>query len=372
MSIAATPSSSAALIAENEPAHTTTTPTSARWARVIVPNNGRRGPTVSCQCGETHDPSSCARPRADSARARKAVHGVEQLLALLLRCSGVARRERACDAVVYVVVEDDEGEAVERGRDRRDLGEDVDAVAILLDHPLDPAYLSLDAVETPDERVLVRRVSVRRRLVLLAHAGAPSRAEWKRRRRSEFVTTKTLENAIAAAATIGSRRPATASGIAATLYANAQKRLPRIVRSVRRARATPSAAARRSPETSVMSEASIATSVPVPIAIPRSACARAGASLTPSPTIATTWPCSCRRRTSATLSAGCTSATTSSIPTSEATRLAASRLSPVSRIGVKPRPRSSATASLLVGLTVSRTVSVARGRPSHETAIVPS
>ena len=41
-------------------------------------------------------------------------------------------------------------------------------------------------------------------------------------------------------------------------------------------------------ETSVRSDASIATSVPVPIARPRSACASAGASLTPSPTIATT------------------------------------------------------------------------------------
>ena len=44
-----------------------------------------------------------------------------------------------------------------------------------------------------------------------------SRVEWKRRSRSEFVTTNTLENAIAAAATIGFRSPAIASGIAATL-----------------------------------------------------------------------------------------------------------------------------------------------------------
>src|SRR5207247_5628122 len=41
----------------------------------------------------------------------------------------------------------------------------------------------------------------------------------------------------------------------------------------------------------------IATSVPVPIAIPTWACARAGASLTPSPAIATTWPSACRRFT---------------------------------------------------------------------------
>src|SRR3712207_8721378 len=52
------------------------------------------------------------------------------------------------------------------------------------------------------------------------------------------------------------------------------------------ARTTP----RTSPETSVRSAASIATSVPVPVATPTSARARAGASLIPSPTIATTLP----------------------------------------------------------------------------------
>ena len=49
-----------------------------------------------------------------------------------------------------------------------------------------------------------------------------------------------------------------------------------IVASVRRESRMASALASRSPETSVMSEASIATSVPVPIARPRSACASAG------------------------------------------------------------------------------------------------
>src|SRR2546429_529628 len=51
-----------------------------------------------------------------------------------------------------------------------------------------------------------------------------------------------------------------------------------------------SAAAWRSPLTSVRSLASIATAVPVPIARPRSAWASAGPSLTRSPTIATTLP----------------------------------------------------------------------------------
>src|SRR5579883_1576746 len=52
--------------------------------------------------------------------------------------------------------------------------------------------------------------------------------------------------------------------------------------TVRRARAMAVTSVRRSPPTSVMSEAAMATSVPVPMAIPRSAWARAGASLMPS------------------------------------------------------------------------------------------
>ena len=55
----------------------------------------------------------------------------------------------------------------------------------------------------------------------------------------------------------------------------------------------------------------MATSVPVPMARPRSAWASAAASLTPSPTIATTAPSAWSRRTTSTLSAGSTSATTS-------------------------------------------------------------
>ena len=59
---------------------------------------------------------------------------------------------------------------------------------------------------------------------------------------------------------------------------------------VRRESRIASPASRRSPRTRVRSLASMATSVPVPIASPRSAWASAAASLTPSPTMATTRP----------------------------------------------------------------------------------
>ena len=59
-----------------------------------------------------------------------------------------------------------------------------------------------------------------------------------------------------------------------------------------------------------MSAASMATSVPVPMASPMSAAARAGASLIPSPAIPTVRPSACRRRISAALCSGSTSAST--------------------------------------------------------------
>ena len=59
----------------------------------------------------------------------------------------------------------------------------------------------------------------------------------------------------------------------------------------------------------VIAAASRATSVPVtPIAMPMSAFLSAGASLTPSPVIATTWPRCCSASTTRSLSAGDTRA----------------------------------------------------------------
>ncbi len=77
----------------------------------------------------------------------------------------------------------------------------------------------------------------------------------------------------------------------------------------------------RSPFTSVTPALSIATSVPVPMAMPTSAAARAGASFTPSPAMATTRPSSRSRRISACLSAGSTSATTSAMSSLPGDRL---------------------------------------------------
>src|SRR5262249_40310958 len=160
-----------------------------------------------------------------------------------------------------------EGKRLERGIDGRDLSQNVDAVAVVLEHPFNSPNLAFDPVQPLDERLLVLGIAVH----LIAHTLTLSRTLRNRRSRRLLLTTNRLDTAIAAAAMIGFNSPATASGIAATLYANAQNRLLLIVRSVLRARRMASTAARRSPETSVRSDASIATSVPVPIARPRSA-----------------------------------------------------------------------------------------------------
>src|SRR5699024_6749165 len=111
--------------------------------------------------------------------------------------------------------------------------------------------------------------------------------EVKPRSRRLLPTTKTLENAIAAPASMGLSLPAAAIVSAAVLQTQAQIRLVLIVDRVLRDRRMASTALRRAPRTAVMSLASIASSVLVPSARPRSAWARAGASLVPSPTIAT-------------------------------------------------------------------------------------
>src|SRR4029453_7377668 len=71
-----------------------------------------------------------ARSRLCSARACKTLDGLEQLAALLRGFFRIARRQRVGDAVIDVVVEELEGQALERRVDRRDLREDVDAVAV--------------------------------------------------------------------------------------------------------------------------------------------------------------------------------------------------------------------------------------------------
>ena len=110
------------------------------------------------------------------------------------------------------------------------------------------------------------------------------------------------------------------------------------------------------------SAASIATSVPAPIAMPTSALVSAGASLMPSPTIAVL-PFSARSFITFSLPSGRTLAITSSTPASAAICLAAASLSPDSIITLIPISFMSATASRLSSLIGSDTASIPRHSP---------
>ena len=198
----------------------------------------------------------------------------------------------------------------------------------------------------------------------------------KRRSLRALETTETELIAIAAEARTGSSRsrshpyraPA-ATGMSRMLYPKAHPSPCLMVRTVRRDRAMAAVMPRRSPPTRVMSEAAMATSVPVPIAMPRSAVASAGASLMPSPTNPTTCPASRRAVTCAAFSAGSTSATTWSMPTAEAMACAVAVLSPVSIHTSSPSAFSWAMASAEVGFTVSATATRPARVPSTATYI---
>ncbi len=104
---------------------------------------------------------------------------------------------------------------------------------------------------------------------------------------------------------------------------------------------------------STMLPASRAAMVPVFIATPTSAWASAGASLVPSPHIATSLPCACSSRISFSLVSGVAWARKSSTPASAAMAAAVSGLSPVIITVRMPIRRSSAKRSRMPPLTMS-------------------
>jgi hypothetical protein len=76
----------------------------------------------------------------------------QHLLGQLLAVGGGGGTD---DAVARVLAEQGQGDLVERRLGRRDLGEDVDAVALLLDHPLQAADLARDPPQPVLDLVLV-------------------------------------------------------------------------------------------------------------------------------------------------------------------------------------------------------------------------
>ena len=108
--------------------------------------------------------------------------------------------------------------------------------------------------------------------------------------------------------------------------------------------------------------------VPVFMATPTSACASAGASLVPSPVMATSLPCCCSLRMSSILASGVASARKSSTPASLAMAAAVSGLSPVIMTVRMPIARSWSKRSRMPPLTMSLRWMTPRARSSRATA----
>ncbi len=123
---------------------------------------------------------------------------------------------------------------------------------------------------------------------------------------------------------------------------------------------------------STMFPASLAACVPVFMATPTSACASAGASLVPSPVIATSRPPACSLRIRSILSSGVASARKSSTPASDAIACAVSGLSPVIMTVRMPMARSWSKRCRMPSLTMSFRWTTPRiSRPSVTTSGVP-
>lgn len=138
---------------------------------------------------------------------------------------------------------------------------------------------------------------------------------------------------------------------------------------MRRPARTASTSEAKLSSSSTSAAASRATSVPRrPIATPMSAALSAGASFTPSPVIATTWPCCCSARTMRSLWTGSTRANTCTSPTrsrSAASSIAAS-VRPVSTRASPPSTRPAWRA-------IARAVSAASPRDhQHPDARAPA
>ena len=83
--------------------------------------------------------------------AREDVDQFADLPALL---AFVAGGDRVLDAMGDVIGQDLILGAAQRGAHRRELGDDVDAIAVVLDHAREPAHLALDPLEPFEYRRL--------------------------------------------------------------------------------------------------------------------------------------------------------------------------------------------------------------------------
>jgi hypothetical protein len=83
-------------------------------------------------------------------------HGGHQLVELGVGRLGVGAGDGVGHAVAHMAVEHVDRDLLQRGLDRGHLGEDVDAVGVLVDHPLQAADLAFDPAQAIVEGLGVR------------------------------------------------------------------------------------------------------------------------------------------------------------------------------------------------------------------------
>src|SRR5262245_3141965 len=81
------------------------------------------------------------------ASSRALLQHLQQLVDLLELLLGLAAADGVVDAMLDMVLEHLVLYLLEGGAHGLQLGEDVDAVALLIDHPLDAAHLAFDAAQ---------------------------------------------------------------------------------------------------------------------------------------------------------------------------------------------------------------------------------
>src|SRR4249919_3701756 len=108
-----------------------------------------------------------------SSRSQKAFDGPRRFVDEVLGAFAVATGGRAGDAMVQVLVEQFDADALQGLADRGDLGQHIDAVRVVLDHPRQAADLPFDAAEPGEELLLVVGVSGK-----VVHAFTLSTISW--------------------------------------------------------------------------------------------------------------------------------------------------------------------------------------------------
>src|SRR5262245_31010964 len=122
----------------------------------------RHRPRSACRAPARRVPSPSLQPSLTS----EAREHVEKLVDLLLALALGAGAQRVSDARLDVPAEQELLDLIERSLDGRDLEQDVDAIRLAVDHPLETLHLSLDPAQPPKGfglRLLVDHRSTPRR-----------------------------------------------------------------------------------------------------------------------------------------------------------------------------------------------------------------